>query len=658
MGTYTKLKEAIKDVIRPNAAEEITGSIMQTALLNIVSTMGKYSQFGGIATPSTSPSMIDQNVFYIATQKGTYPYFSNIYVDGASIIYYDTIWRVHSLGLTESGNGGSGEGGDPDDGTNPDETLVITGPDSLTEGESYDYKASDPRVDWSIESGAMGSDKINIASGLLVTDGDVGQTRTLVIKAAYGTSVGRKVVKVYAKDSGNGEETLYPEGGTITGDAPLLQETTYHLNLQPAGVNVDYTVEWLVEYSEGVEIVNSDNESCTVRPINNDYEQFLLVATIIGSGFRVWASQWIQKGESPVYDNTDTIIIDQREVDVTIGGEINNAQIQVIRGGSHRYLGKFYLGKMHICQLKDDDGTKYWDGTEADLTGAHGDVFMRLPKFYYQATSSETDVWRVTFKAGNEIPTEGEWKLWDGNDLIGVYKASIDSNARLRSVSGVQTASNLSHDEMKEKAKNRNLAFSLVKWKHHCMLAHLFMAKYGSTNSQNIIGAGIAAYEYTTGLNDGLGMTDTITLTKPDESPINFWGLEGWWGGLFEWIDNVVVNGPEWTVTEENDQFTYTPCMTSSGYISKLGIGSDLHAFPVAGGATETTGYCDSVQESDLSSTDMPVARSGIANNGQAGIFNCGARKYKSNVSSRLAYSGDIIEVADVSEFKAIDNWK
>lgn len=655
MGSYTKLKEAIAAVIRPNAAEEITGGVMQTALLNIVTTMGKYAQFGGIATPSTSPSLVDQNVFYIATQTGIYPNFGNVYVSGASVIYYDTLWRVHSLGLTGSGSGGSGEGGDPDDGTNPDETVVITGKDEVVEGETTRYEVTSPAlVGWDIISGATDGDTINKASGELKT-AIVGQSRTLVIKAVdINGGYGTKSIRVKAS------QDIYPEGGTITGDAPLLQETTYRLNLQPAGINVDYRVEWLVEYSNGVEIVNSDNESCTVRPINNDYEQFLLVATIIGTGFRVWASQWIKKGESPVYDNTDTIIIDQREVDVTIGGDINNAQIQVIRGGSHRYLGKFYLGKMHICQLKDEDGTKYWDGTDADLTGAQGDVFMRLPKFYYQATSPETDVWRVTFKAGNENPTEGEWKLWDGNDLIGVYKASIDSNARLRSVSGMQTASGLSHDEMKEKAKNRNLAFSLVKWKHHCMLAHLFMAKYGSTNSQNIIGAGIAGYEYTTGLNDGLGMTDTITLTKPDESPINFWGLEGWWGGLFEWIDNVVINGPEWAVTDGGNELRYTPCMITNGYISKLGIGEDLHAFPIAGGADSATGYCDAMQatSNDLTYTNLPAARSGLVNADEAGIFQCGGRRQSSNVSSRLAYCGDIIEVNNVEEFKAINNWK
>lgn len=589
--------------------------------------------------------------YYFADDDSRRLYFSD------PVTYADLL--LGSSASNGSDSGGSGEGGapgegsDPDDATNPDETLVITGPDELNEGDRADYECSDWLASWSIVSGAVEGDSINAADGTLKT-AIVGQSRKLLIKAARENEIGTKVVKVTA------QQYVYPEGGTITGDAPLLQETTYHLTLQPTGINVDYTVEWGVENSEGVEIVRSDKESCTVRPLNSDYENFLLYAAIEGKGFNVWVKQWIQKGESPVYDNTDTIIIDQRAAEVTVGGEVNNTQIQIIRGNSHRYLGKFYLGRMHICKLKDEDGTKYWDGTDADLTGAEGDVFMRLPKFYYRAVSEEADLWKVTFKAGNEVPTEDGWKMWDGNDLIGVYKAYVDSKGRLRSVSGVTTVADLSKDDMMEKTKGRDLAFSLVKWKHHCMMAHLFMAKYGSTNSQAVCGNGIKAYKYTTGLNDRLGMTDTIALDKYDEYPVNYWGLEGWWGGLFEWIDNVVVNGPEWTVTDDGNEFKYTPCLMTPAFISKLGIGEDLHAFPVAGGATSTSGYCDSMQviTSDFEYTDLPVVRSGIVNNAEAGIFNCGGRSSIYNVSSRLAYSGDIIEVSNVEEFKAINNWK
>lgn len=131
-------------------------------------------------------------------------------------------------GGDSGGGGGSGEGGDPDDSTNPDETFTITGPDSLIEGERYDYDSTVRFPTWSIESGAMGSDVINRANGELTTDGNVGQTRTLVIKAEREDlgNVARKAVKVYGKDS----ETL-----VITGEDEILEgDVAQYTSMPPA----------------------------------------------------------------------------------------------------------------------------------------------------------------------------------------------------------------------------------------------------------------------------------------------------------------------------------------------------------------------------------------------------------------------------------------
>lgn len=94
MGNYSKLKTDVRAVIKYNAAEEITGSSLQSVLLNIISTLGTYSQFAGVATPSTSPTAIDQNVFYIAVQAGTYPNFGGVTVTGVSALYYNSMWKV------------------------------------------------------------------------------------------------------------------------------------------------------------------------------------------------------------------------------------------------------------------------------------------------------------------------------------------------------------------------------------------------------------------------------------------------------------------------------------------------------------------------------------------------------------------------------------
>lgn len=87
MGNYKQLKQAISDVIKTNGNQEITGAIMQNALLSIISTVGSNATFAGIATPDTNPGTPDQNVFYIASQDGTYSNFGGVTLNGEVVIF-------------------------------------------------------------------------------------------------------------------------------------------------------------------------------------------------------------------------------------------------------------------------------------------------------------------------------------------------------------------------------------------------------------------------------------------------------------------------------------------------------------------------------------------------------------------------------------------
>lgn len=78
MGNYEQLKQAVSDVIKTNVNQEITGAILQSALLSIISIVGENSTFAGIAVPETNPGTPDQNVFYIASQPGNYSNFGSI----------------------------------------------------------------------------------------------------------------------------------------------------------------------------------------------------------------------------------------------------------------------------------------------------------------------------------------------------------------------------------------------------------------------------------------------------------------------------------------------------------------------------------------------------------------------------------------------------
>ena len=101
MANYNNLKTAIQAVIKANGNQEITGDILQNALLSTINSLGEGYQFIGVATPATNPGTPDQKVFYVANGKGTYTNFSGISIteDEIVILYYDTAWHKLLTGI-------------------------------------------------------------------------------------------------------------------------------------------------------------------------------------------------------------------------------------------------------------------------------------------------------------------------------------------------------------------------------------------------------------------------------------------------------------------------------------------------------------------------------------------------------------------------------
>lgn len=108
MGIWIDLKNAIAEVIRTNGNHEITGHVLQTALLNIVDTVGEKAGFAGVATLATRPATPDGPVFYIAAQEGDYVEFGGLHVDKnelAVFVFRNGTWVketvVASFGMSE-----------------------------------------------------------------------------------------------------------------------------------------------------------------------------------------------------------------------------------------------------------------------------------------------------------------------------------------------------------------------------------------------------------------------------------------------------------------------------------------------------------------------------------------------------------------------------
>lgn len=72
---------------------------MQSVLLSMIGALGTKAQFAGVAVPGTNPGAPDGNVFYIATEKGTYANFGGITLDGGklAVLVYDGTWKKQEV---------------------------------------------------------------------------------------------------------------------------------------------------------------------------------------------------------------------------------------------------------------------------------------------------------------------------------------------------------------------------------------------------------------------------------------------------------------------------------------------------------------------------------------------------------------------------------
>ena len=75
---WSILKKAINDAIKTNGNQEITGSVLQNTLGNIVSSVGENATFLGVLSKSTTNHVPDGPSFYIVKEKGLYSNFGNL----------------------------------------------------------------------------------------------------------------------------------------------------------------------------------------------------------------------------------------------------------------------------------------------------------------------------------------------------------------------------------------------------------------------------------------------------------------------------------------------------------------------------------------------------------------------------------------------------
>lgn len=95
MSKYAQLKALITERVFENALQAITGANLQQTLLEMVTSLGKGYQFGGLVSPNTTYTAGDEKIAFMASEAGRYPSFGNfsLLAGEFALFIWDGAWR-------------------------------------------------------------------------------------------------------------------------------------------------------------------------------------------------------------------------------------------------------------------------------------------------------------------------------------------------------------------------------------------------------------------------------------------------------------------------------------------------------------------------------------------------------------------------------------
>lgn len=308
-------------------------------------------------------------------------------------------------------------------------------------------------------------------------------------------------------------------------------------------------------------------------------------------------------------------------------------------------------GEVTICKLDPTNSNYYSDGSMARLTGEDGDIMVYKPAFNYKFEGNDGTQFSYSLSS-SEIPLDG-W-IYSPASLIGAYKSYCDGS-RLYSRSGVAPTGSITQLNNIAYAKARGTGYNIIDFEQHCMIALLFYAKYGTRDSQAVLGAGGVNYSSANGTTNAIGNADTMKTILTHAS---FAGIEGVHGGAYEWAEGLTIQGDVWTVTNPDGttRTSNAPPVTSGSWVQEIAasFGPYFDVIPILANGSTSTYYADYYDYNKGHSVFVRSHNGTSANGGVSYVNMSRISSFTSpNLGSRLAFRGNIKIENDVSKFKS-----
>jgi len=181
-----------------------------------------------------------------------------------------------------------------------------------------------------------------------------------------------------------------------------------------------------------------------------------------------------------------------------------------------------------VYYLSATDSTKKVDGTDADLTGADGQVMVEIPRHYRKCSLNSTqgymdvEISLYPFDGAIVVP----------RSLVSAYEATVDRSADTLKLASVKNttanfrggnntadwdgtyrsllglpATNISLTNFRTYGRNRGTGWGCYDWNIHIALYWLFVIEYATLNSQKTFNASLTEEGYHQG-GLGIGVSD------------------------------------------------------------------------------------------------------------------------------------------------------
>lgn len=209
---------------------------------------------------------------------------------------------------------------------------------------------------------------------------------------------------------------------------------------------------------------------------------------------------------------------------------------------------------VEVGKLNPNNFSQFKDGTTADITsGNAGDVMIAFPRRGLTITTSGT---KITISMTDD-PDNADFEYnahtrgSTAKDVfyLGAYKGYVASS-KLRSLSGKTPTASLTIGTFRTQAQANGTGYEQSGFYQLIFRQCMYILKYKNLNSQETVGYGYVLSSHTaaiaTGGTETWGMDcKLIKATNPSymtdqNHHVKCFGLEDFWGNIWEWIDGLV----------------------------------------------------------------------------------------------------------------------